>query len=475
MRGREPEKREVSFSFHKSSFESDAALGAVAQRASRKKVGRRVGRTRGPGGFYVHSNGGIIMSERLLRALNGNRNGRFRAWLDRLGREPRIAWYPSAGTDFRALLHLSPSFAAMEPAFGPEPAPPDIFLFTDYFPWGNMTFLDSPTLYEDEHTTVTVRHLEPLPRLDLPLDPEIVDFPEGSVATGHVLFMELEVRSDRLGTLTWPLVYAFCENEAFCARTVLPNGGRFSHVILVRYGNGLGGGKCSGAWIRNVLERVGCEAYIASGPMGDGKGDEAVPRLYPELAAVGPRLRRQQYRVTPSARWSSCGNVYWFRMLPAATPGKHRERTPVPPEVVELQFDRLSHALTCMTFIARRFPEAAARIPERLLPFPGGYTLIDGECSHPEAVRRSWLAAADDFEVDPVPEGFFLAGLQNMGTSEYLLLMWRQGERRFWFKARYVAFHEGGDLMEAAREALHTALADWDAGGGMTGTQGWEA
>jgi hypothetical protein len=46
------------------------------------------------------------MSRQLLEHLNGNKAGQLNNFLDNFEGEPRIAWYPSAGEDFRALLYL---------------------------------------------------------------------------------------------------------------------------------------------------------------------------------------------------------------------------------------------------------------------------------------------------------------------------------------------------------------------------------
>ena len=52
------------------------------------------------------------MSIEFLQSLNGHNRGALRNWLDRLDHEPRIAWYPSAGEDFRDLMYLQPAAPA---------------------------------------------------------------------------------------------------------------------------------------------------------------------------------------------------------------------------------------------------------------------------------------------------------------------------------------------------------------------------
>ncbi len=403
------------------------------------------------------------MSMALLRALNGDTNGRFRAWMDALGREPRIAWYPSAQRDFRPLMHLAPGFAKGQPARGPEPQPPDIFLYTDYYPWQGRNVLDRNPLFRDRRTTVTLRHLEELPRLDLPLDRGIVTLLRGGPLTGRVVFMELEVRSDLLGTLQWPLVYAFCENEAFCARMILPLGGRLSHIVQVDYDSG---GRASGTWLQNVLGPTGCEVFLTSGDGPMASGDERAMQLYPALRQQDGMPGLVPYRVTPGRNGSRCGDVTWYRLIEPPPPGLPcRVGRRPDPEFVELRSARLHHVPGFMKFLRAEFPEASARIPEGLPPFPGGYGEADGVCTHPAHVRSSWLRQADRFTPQYVPDGFLLAALTNAGTSEYLLLMWRQGDRCFWFRGRYVCFvTRTGDLYEQVRQALHDALARWDAG-----------
>lgn len=251
------------------------------------------------------------MSKQLLYELNGTTRGRFRRFLDGFKGEPRIAWYPSAGEDFRDLLYLHPSFAQEYPAHKPEPSHPNIFLHTDYFPRGYSNFLDDTTIYLDGRTSISVAAIEQLSRMDLPLDAEIVNCPERSYATGRVVFLEIDVQSDILGSFKVPVVYAFVENAAFCAKKIFPFAGRFSHIIHVRYGGGFGGGgKSSGAWLHNILKQVHCEVYITDGNACMQSGDERAIRLYPELGD------RQDYelvemRIIQSEKWSGHGNVSW--------------------------------------------------------------------------------------------------------------------------------------------------------------------
>lgn len=257
------------------------------------------------------------MSLAFLHALNGQNRGPFYRWLQRLEHAPRIAWYPSAGEDWRDLMYLHPNYCMVAPALGPEPDAPSLFLHSDYFPWGYPRFLDSHRAYHDRNTSVRIRTLEELPRLELPLDKRVVHFAEGGEVTGCVFFMELEVDSRKLGQQTVPLVYAFVENAALCATQMLPHQATISHVVHVRAGGGLcGGGFTNGTWMLRVLKRLGCEVFITDGHLQHQQGDDRVLELYPELAGPALSLDRAPLRTVPGAFWSGHGDVTWNLCAP---------------------------------------------------------------------------------------------------------------------------------------------------------------
>jgi hypothetical protein len=209
------------------------------------------------------------------------------------------------------MLYLSTAFLNLEPANQPEPPAPNFFLYTDYFPWQSSNFLDTRTIHYDTRTRVFLKTFEELPRLDLPLAPEIINFPEGSSATGRVLFLEIDVHSDALGDISYPLIYVFAENEAFCARKLLPLNAQISHIVHVRYGGGCGGGgNSTGIWLLDVMNRLNCKVFISDEQYSMQPGDEAALRLYPELSGIPPQLNR--IRTIEGQRWSGHGDVSWF-------------------------------------------------------------------------------------------------------------------------------------------------------------------
>jgi hypothetical protein len=252
------------------------------------------------------------MSKQLLLHLNGGRTGQLKQFLDNFTGEPRILWYPSAGEDFRALMYLHPDYSKLNPASESEPQSPDIFLFTDYYPWHYSAFLDKRTIYSDSRTTVYIEYIEELPKLNLlPLHPELVDFPEGSIATDRALFLKIRIESHMLGSIIYPVIYAFAENESFYCKKLMPNNSVISHIVHVRYGGGcMGGGRATGVWLKNVLEKLQCEMFITDGHYYWQDGDEFALSLCPSIPRVSD-VELKPIRVVHSEGWSGHGDVSW--------------------------------------------------------------------------------------------------------------------------------------------------------------------
>lgn len=249
-------------------------------------------------------------SKELLRILNGNNQGKFHLYLEEINNDPSIAWYPSAGDDFRPLLYLSKNYAEYSKDRHQKECFPDIFLFTDYMPSPPEGFLDNETIFYDGHTKLTRSEIEFLPHLDLPLDNEIVESANPSLLYGRVYFFTVHISSDSLGEFEYPVIYAFVENESFCSKVLLPNKVKISHIIHVRYGGGCGGGgKATGIWMLNVLRRLKCQVFVTDGRYDCQDGDRAAYRLYPNLNG---KPLFQIIRMVDSDDWSSHGDIGWY-------------------------------------------------------------------------------------------------------------------------------------------------------------------
>jgi hypothetical protein len=254
------------------------------------------------------------MSLQLLNHLNGNNHGNFATFLKNFNNDnqPRIAWYPSAGTDFRALMYLSAQYALQNPAIDNEPSSPDIFIFSDYFQ--NPNFIENELIYQDNHTKVKIECKEELPNLNLVLHPEIVYNLEGNIATDRLIYLELKVESDTLGEIKFPVLYAFAENESFYCKKLIPNNALISHIIHVRYGGGCGGGgHASGIWLKHVLCKLKTELFISDDHFAWQSGDKFALKMCSEIPAIC-EAEFNKIRTIQGILWSNYGDVTWYKV-----------------------------------------------------------------------------------------------------------------------------------------------------------------
>lgn len=269
----------------------------------------------------------LVMSMQLLNFLNGNNKGAFHSYLQNFTPKntPILCWYPSAGTDFRSLLYLNSAYSKLHPASQAESAFPDLFIFTDYFPYSSSDFLDTKLIFEDEHTKIVVESIERLPNLHTTLDNGIVDFQEVEPHLNVVVFLKLKVTSHQLGEYSVPVIYTFVENESFCSTVLLEQNAIISHIIRIRYGGGCGGGgKCQGNWIYNVLPSLQSSIIITDNfndlapvvldnkkPANQIRGDEMAIKRYANLAYQGNKMNFTTIRTLESHLWSHHGDVSW--------------------------------------------------------------------------------------------------------------------------------------------------------------------
>jgi hypothetical protein len=218
------------------------------------------------------------MSKHFLRTLAGRNPNGLNHWLDAHRGSPRIAWYPSAGDDYRDTLFFSERYRRLNPALLPEPAEPEIYIHTDYLAGAADYFtpFDGHVLITDAHrTTITVLHREVLPPLRLAFHPDLVDC-HPSPELGKVSFMILGIQSHMLGHWEVPLIYAAVENTAM-ADLMLRRKTRVSHMVQMRFGHSLGGGRIHPGFLTRLVKPLKTEAFITDRHFGGG--DFPVPHF----------------------------------------------------------------------------------------------------------------------------------------------------------------------------------------------------
>jgi len=217
------------------------------------------------------------MSKTFLRSLAGRKPNGLNHWLDTHRGSPRIAWYPSAGDDWRDLLFLSERYRRLSPALHQEPAEPEIYLHTDYLAGDYFNpFANNVLMQDGPRTSIIVLHEEVLPHLRLAFHPDLVGC-HPSPMLGRVSFMLLRIDSNQLGRWEVPVIYAAVENTAM-ADMMLKHQAKISHIIQMRFGHSLGGGWIHPSFLRRLVEPLQTEAFITDRHFGEGP-DGTVPHF----------------------------------------------------------------------------------------------------------------------------------------------------------------------------------------------------
>lgn len=252
------------------------------------------------------------MSIALLKRLCRNPKGGFAEFINQFeGKsEPRIAWYPSAGNDYRALMYLSKAFSQFNPVQVEEPEPPDLFLYTDFIGDDKLGSFGQQVLYQDHHTLVMRDTVELVSHIPVPANQNLIDGSTSHDLAGNVYFVTITVDSDRLGIFKTQLLYCFAENTFILKRYLLPLQAHISHLIHVRYGGGLGGSRASGVWLKRALGLLHAEVFIHDGTDHWQDGDHYALQFCPILAEQ-PEPTLTPFRTIDSAMWSLHGDVTW--------------------------------------------------------------------------------------------------------------------------------------------------------------------
>ena len=268
------------------------------------------------------------MSTQFLRLLDNRRGVQFSNYISNLEHDARIAWYPSAGTDFRALFYLNDAFLTMCPTIvGEDPAEPDIFFYSDYdlmsstfeqilFHGGN------PVIHDDGRAKVTLSDIEDLGRLNFEPSPAFQWTERNSHFFNRVFFFHATIESAEFGSITKPVLYAFCCNEQLCAELLLPLRAKVSHVIHVRYGHGFGGANCSGHWIQHALSPLQCEVYIHDGLSYHDQIEANIISYYGDVIPQEQISAFTTIREIDGRGWSDSSTIYWqtIRNIPNVLP-----------------------------------------------------------------------------------------------------------------------------------------------------------
>jgi hypothetical protein len=177
-------------------------------------------------------------------------------------------------------------------------------------------FSKAGVLYEDSRTKMTAISVELTGHLKLPARRELVHSSETHPLGNHIYKIIVKIESNKLSPPTTATIfYAFCENTSL-ANYLIATRAHVSHLIRVRYGNGMGGSAASGAWLINILQALRTECLI-SDKIADWYYDKSVWREADYFAVQNfrriPNHSNSQLDLMDIIKWAG-RNTFWYEV-----------------------------------------------------------------------------------------------------------------------------------------------------------------
>ncbi len=213
-----------------------------------------------------------------------------------------VAWYPSAGRDYRDLLELA---SPRREANGLR-IPVHLFLHTTVDPWGGSP---RPAAFSDRHTSLwAVRHATFVLTEDAGRTVGLRDahfLPKDDTGPRHACLSEVVVHSHVLGTYRAWVLDLSMSNYDFFVRFVIERGLRFSTYLQARQGLGMGGCGLGTVYLTPWLAWAGCREMICDGEFHGSASARDI--VFDVLRAAGAPDDPPSFEVTHQGRrlrWS---------------------------------------------------------------------------------------------------------------------------------------------------------------------------
>lgn len=178
-----------------------------------------------------------------------------------------VLYYPSAGEDLRPFL-FSKTNCLKYIGVDTEAInyfEPNLFIFSDYFPYPNSSFFDTQNLHCDNYTQITVENfceIRPTPEFIYHFNKVYVDF-EPSKATGKAIFFKAKIWTHIMSEPFYKYaIYFFYENVNLIDQLFLKHKLPISHIVWKRDGSGLGGGRVYHNFLYPVSELLNTKFYF---------------------------------------------------------------------------------------------------------------------------------------------------------------------------------------------------------------------
>ncbi len=191
--------------------------------------------------------------------------------------EQQICYYPSAGKDYRDMICIRKE--NLESEYRKKYVPASLFLHVDYRPLeNNLPFQPGQILHEDSKGRITVKTVQQVTTLDLPLSNKTEDSLETSADYGKCFLMDVDVefnlkKGKKLEQTK--LLYCFVDDEVFNVKVLSEN--KIELIYLCLSGNvyPFCGTEAIWAWLSESQARIKAKSTISKITLWKGPKAEA--------------------------------------------------------------------------------------------------------------------------------------------------------------------------------------------------------
>ncbi|EJF11932.1 hypothetical protein [Pontibacter sp. BAB1700] len=225
-----------------------------------------------------------------------------------------VLYYPSAGEDLRPFVFTrKKSLDYIGINTTGSYVEPDLFIFSDYFPFSESRFFDSKTLHWDMYTSIMIDdYCELQPNAEFfnyAFNQSYVAF-SPSQATGKAIFFRARVTSHISKEPQYKYaIYFFYENINLIDQLFIRNKLQISHIVWKRDGSGLGGGKFRHDFILPISATLQAKYYFIWNFYLDGDNPQVTNET---LQTLGFPDLVENYITTPfTLSFKKLGQLRW--------------------------------------------------------------------------------------------------------------------------------------------------------------------
>jgi hypothetical protein len=207
-----------------------------------------------------------MTAREILKSCFSSSSNLWKSFTNEIG-ELNTLYYPSAAVDMRPFVFSKKenlNYIGLDLTKN-NYIEPNLFIFSDYFPYPTSRFFDSAYLHWDDYTEIYIEEyceLFPTDNYNYNFNKKHVHF-HPSQATGKAIFFQVKITSHKVKeSYRKHGIYFFYENVNLIEQLFLINKMPFSHLVWKRDGSGLGGGSVKLNFIYNIAVKCGTKYFF---------------------------------------------------------------------------------------------------------------------------------------------------------------------------------------------------------------------